>query len=138
MLSFDPHVNFKHILVVDDDSLSRILVKNQLEMAGIHVTTANDGQYALKLLQDGLNPDVVISDLQMPVMDGFALLQAIRANQNWNTVPFIIISGFDDKTNIQRAAELGADGFLSKPLGRTQLIEILQNCGGRVQGNSSS
>ncbi|NDJ77320.1 MAG: response regulator [Chloroflexi bacterium] len=118
--------SLSHVLIVDDEDEIRDLVKAQLELNGLQVTSAWNAAEACQLLHDGVRPDVVVSDIKLPGMDGFSLLQVVRANPSWTNIPFVLISGFGDKDNLQRALQLGADGFLSKPFERTQLLETLQ------------
>jgi diguanylate cyclase (GGDEF)-like protein len=103
------------ILVVDDDSGGRRVTRATLAKAGFHVSEAADGQAALDALQAGL-PDLVLMDVSMPVMDGFAACAALRRLPGGDSVPVIMMTGLDDTESIERAFEVGATDFVTKPI----------------------
>jgi signal transduction histidine kinase len=107
-----------HILVVDDNRLNRLKLTRILEQQGHTVDLAEDGRQALARLteQPAAKPyDVVLLDLIMPEMDGFAVLQAIRANANLRDMVVIVISALDEMESIVRCIEMGAEDYLPKP-----------------------
>ena len=81
---------YLHLLVVDDDEAVRLYIKLQLEDAGYRVTTAVNGADALDLIHKAA-PDLVISDILMPELDGFGLCRAIRDDARLNHIPFILM-----------------------------------------------
>ena len=93
----------RHVLFVDDDADVQRMIQNLLEPRGVRVTTVSDGADALQLMNNGLRPDVILSDLEMPTMDGLALLRAVRENSEWAPIPFIVLSGHVDKPTLRRA-----------------------------------
>lgn len=102
------------MLVVDDDLLNRTLLAASLEDAGYLVETAADGQPALDLLR--AQPfDVVLLDLLMPEMDGYQLLEQMKAEPNLRHIPVIIISALDELDSVVRCIEMGATDYLPKP-----------------------
>lgn len=102
------------ILVVDDNRMNRIKLSRMLEQEGHDVVAAEDGRAALTLL--GERPfDVVLLDLLMPEMDGFAVLQRIKANADWRDIVVIVISALDEMESIVRCIQMGAEDYLPKP-----------------------
>ena len=121
MILFTPHKGRKadtvpvlQVLLVDDDAAQRMLLTMTLEQAGYEVLEAANGREALEICRD--NPDVrmIITDLSMPVMDGFELIQAIRADQV-RYMYLIVLTSTEDKQSVIKSLSLGADDFLCKP-----------------------
>ena len=118
-------------LVVDDFSTMRRIVRNLLKELGFsHVEEAEDGVVALKKLREG-NFDFVVSDWNMPNMDGLTLLQNIRSNEALKVIPVLMVTAEAKKENIIAAAQAGANGYIVKPFTAATLDEklnkILQN-----------
>ena len=103
------------ILVVDDDAGGRRLTRATLAKAGFEVVEAGDGQQALQQLDAGL-PDLVLMDVSMPVMDGFAACAELRRRPGGKRVPVVMMTGLDDVPSIERAFEVGATDFITKPI----------------------
>ncbi|WP_222183539.1 response regulator [Geminicoccus harenae] len=101
------------ILVVDDSITTRTLEKSILEAEGFRVRLAVDGQDALDSLRRE-PADLVISDVEMPRMDGFDLLQALKADAGLATIPVIMLTSRDARDQVQRGLELGADAYVTK------------------------
>jgi diguanylate cyclase (GGDEF)-like protein/PAS domain S-box-containing protein len=104
----------ERILVVDDDPTARILMQASLQQAGFAVQVAADAQEALQLFH-GASFDLVMSDVEMPGMDGFELCARLRAESDV-PVPVVMVTGMDDLASIDRAFEAGATDFLPKPI----------------------
>jgi len=112
-------------LVVDDFSTMRRIVRNLLKELGFtNVDEAEDGAVALSKLRDG-NFEFVVSDWNMPNMDGLTLLQNVRADARLKTVPFLMITAEAKKENIIAAAQAGASGYIVKPFTAATLQEKL-------------
>ncbi len=106
----------KHrILVVDDDRGGRRLTRATLERAGFEVLEAQDGLQALDVMQSEL-PDLVLMDVSMPLMDGFAACAELRKLPDGDRVPVVMMTGLDDVESIERAFAVGANDFLTKPI----------------------
>ena len=105
----------KHILVADDDPIYREVATEALEKAGHKITQAVDGGHAIALLDTG-EFDLAIVDLTMPVADGIAVIERLRAGKQNPALPVIVITGHDDASAVERAYEVGATSFLTKPL----------------------
>ncbi len=112
-------------LVVDDFSTMRRIVRNLLKELGLtNVDEAEDGVAALQKLQGG-GFDFVVSDWNMPNMDGLTLLQTIRADANLKGLPVLMITAEAKKENIIAAAQAGASGYIVKPFTAATLNEKL-------------
>ncbi|MEK7474551.1 MAG: response regulator [Candidatus Coatesbacteria bacterium] len=116
-----PLVGQPRLLVVDDDERSRRLLRALLEPMGCAVTEAAGGQEGLDRLEDG-GWDVVLLDLNMPGIDGFEVLERLRAKWPMEHLPVILVTGMDDAEARQRGLELRANEFLSKPVDRSELL----------------
>lgn len=111
------------ILIVDDFSTMRRIVRNLLKEIGYaNADEAEDGQAALKMLRAG-SFDFVVSDLNMPNMDGFELLRQIRADEKLKTLPVLLVTAEARKEDIVTAAQIGASGYIVKPFTKATLEE---------------
>ncbi len=112
-------------LVVDDFSTMRRIVRNLLKDLGYtNVDEAEDGQMALNKLKSG-GYDFVISDWNMPNMDGLTMLQCIRSNPELRSLPVLMVTAEAKKENIIAAAQAGANGYVVKPFTAATLDEKL-------------
>lgn len=103
----------RRILVVDDALTVRELQRSILERAGFEVRVAVDGRQALAMLAEGPS-DLVLTDIEMPVMDGFALTKAIRAHPPLANTPVLILTSRSSEADRQRGLDVGADGYIVK------------------------
>lgn len=110
------------IMVVDDSWLTRRALKNMLEGDGHGVLEASHGLEALTMM-DAHSPEIIILDLLMPEMDGFALLAELK--KRGSKIPVIVVSADIQNTAREKCLSLGATGFLNKPPKRDELIDIL-------------
>jgi adenylate cyclase len=115
------------ILVVDDDRLNRIVLTRNLMAHGHSVVTAEDGRQALEILECEL-PDVVLLDILMPGIDGFAVLEHVKRDARLREIPVIMISALDDMESVIRCIEAGAEDFLPKPFD-PKILEARINAG---------
>lgn len=110
------------ILIVDDDHYSTALVKAALTPCGYELLTAASGAEALESLHKNPSCRVLISDLDMPVMDGIALCQAVRSRSFAGYIYVILLTGHSEHDHKMTALEAGADEFLAKPFDRAELV----------------
>lgn len=103
------------ILVVDDDASVRLLARAALEPAGFKVEESPNGEHALQKL-DRLRPDLVLTDIVMPEMDGYTMCKALRQLPSCKHLPVVIMTGRDDIESIERAYDVGATDFVTKPI----------------------
>jgi len=113
------------LLVVDDDAATRLLLRQCLELGGFEVEEAEEGLSALNVLLEGRRPEMVLMDVHMPVMDGFAACAAIRRIPDGKRVPVLMITALDDMESINRAYAVGATDFVTKPINWTLLVHRL-------------
>jgi two-component system, sensor histidine kinase and response regulator len=114
----------KTALVVDDYPSIRKNMRELLMGLGLQCREAENGLNALEMLKQD-PPDIVLSDLVMPEMDGFELTEAIKTSPRWRRLPVVIISTHADSRYIFKALRLGADDYLTKPASREMLISVL-------------
>ncbi len=113
------------ILVVEDSLTQALQLQNLLEENGYYVTTAGDGRAALILLEKKL-PDLVISDILMPEMDGYDLCRMIKGDERWKALPVILLTQLTEAEDIVRGLESGADNFVIKPYEPKLLISQIE------------
>lgn len=106
-------VGRKRLLVVDDSITTRTLEQSILESAGYDVMTAVDGADGLRVLQEQ-GCDLVVSDVEMPRMDGFALCQAIRAHKRFKDLPVVLVTALETPEHRARGLEVGANAYIGK------------------------
>ena len=105
----------KTVLVVDDSSTVRKFVAAALNITGFRVITAVDGIEAMELMP-AEKFDLIITDLNMPEMDGFELIRTLQETLEYHDIPIIVLSSYTDLKNKDLALEMGAVAFLEKPL----------------------
>ncbi|TBX20638.1 chemotaxis protein CheY [Bowmanella sp. JS7-9] len=105
----------KHILIVDDSSSVRQMVKMTLASTGLAITEASNGQEALELL-DGHKFHLIISDVNMPIMDGITLLQQLRQREDYQYTPVLMLTTETNPDLQAQAREYGVKAWLNKPL----------------------
>jgi putative two-component system response regulator len=113
------------VLLVEDDALLLDVMRNILEMEGYQVIVAADGLAAYQAFLH-VQPDIVVSDIMMPNLDGYGLLEKVRQLPQGATVPFLFLSARTERADVSRARELGADDYLFKPFDATELIRAVR------------
>lgn len=111
------------ILIVDDEVGVRELLTDALSLGGYDTLEAKDGMSALTLIRKN-KPDLLIIDINMPIMDGFELLERVRESKN--LVPAIMLTARKDRTDVSRGLRLGADDYVTKPFGLEELLLRVQ------------
>jgi two-component system chemotaxis sensor kinase CheA len=115
----------KSVLVVEDSITARMLLKNLLEAAGYHVRTAVDGIDGLTQLRSGA-VDIVVSDVDMPRMNGFDLTTKIRGDKQFADVPVVLVTALESRADRERGMEVGANAYLVKSsFDQSNLLEVL-------------
>jgi serine/threonine-protein kinase PpkA len=117
------------VLVVEDDDAIRGNIARLLQLEGYEVSVAATGTEGLKRARAG-RPDVVISDINMPGLDGFGLVEALRADPALATTCVMMLTALDDRASMRRGMKSGADDYLAKPFTRDELLDAL---GGLLQ-----
>jgi two-component system chemotaxis response regulator CheY len=114
----------KKVLMVDDSKTTRDMVSFTLRRAGYEVIVAEDGSKALAAL-GGNSVDFVITDLNMPVMDGLALIRELRASAVHRTTPILMLTTDSDEARKSEGTAAGATGWLCKPFHPNSLVEAI-------------
>ncbi|MBF0564345.1 MAG: SpoIIE family protein phosphatase [Nitrospirae bacterium] len=116
-----------NLLIVDDSSTVRAMLTMHVELLGFKAYQAENGEEALEILRrQGI--DLIISDIMMPKMDGYRLLETLKADDNLRHIPVIVISSVDEIDSIARCIELGAEDFLSKNFNSVLLRARIDAC----------
>lgn len=115
------------ILIVDDYAPNHRLMSFVLEQSGYAVVSASDGQQALDCLE-GMQIDVIVTDLTMPRLDGLGLAARVRADARFSQVPIVMVTASGVETDQARAAGVGIDAFLTKPVDSEDLARTVGQC----------
>lgn len=110
-----------HILVVEDDNSLRRIVREFLELSNYQVYAARNGREGLEILE-WLRADLIVSDIMMPVMDGYEFYQQVRTRPDWLNIPFIFLSAKGDKLDVLEGKKLGVDDYVVKPFDSDELL----------------
>ncbi len=114
------------ILVIDDDAVQRVLLNAVFRKQGLEVLQAANGQEGIRLAREQM-PDLIVSDVNLPEMDGFAILNNLRKEPITATIPFIIITANPNEADQRRARESGANGYLPKPISIADLQALVNS-----------
>jgi two-component system sensor histidine kinase/response regulator len=116
-------MNNAKILVVEDDTHLMEGIRDILELNGYDVLTATNGSAALEVLQNQPHPpDLIVSDIMMPRMDGYDFFNAVRAHENWIAIPFIFLTAKGERDDIFRGKSMGAEDYVVKPFDADELL----------------
>jgi two-component system, chemotaxis family, chemotaxis protein CheY len=115
----------KTILTVDDSRTMREMLMLALTDAGYSVVQAVDGVHGLEVL-DTIEPDVVITDINMPRMDGFGLIEGVRRHERHRAVPVLVLTTESDAQKKDRARRAGATGWIVKPFNPEKLVDAIK------------
>ena len=119
----------KRALTVDDSKTMREMVSFTLKGAGYEVIEAEDGQHALTVLGGG-PVDVIVTDLNMPNMNGIELIKALRANPTYKYTPILMLTTEADDTKMTEGKSAGATGWIVKPFNPEKLIKVVEKVTG--------
>jgi len=114
----------KTFLIVDDSATMIMSLKANLEMQGFKVETASNGQMALDKIKAGLKPNLIITDINMPVMDGLEFIKNVRPILRFT--PILILTTESEQKKREEAKKLGATGWLVKPVSGGDLINVIK------------
>lgn len=115
-----------HILVVDDDPMVTRLVRINLELEGFQVMEAWDGSTALQMLEES-RPELLVLDIMMPQMDGWQVLEKVRAQDDFKQLPVVILTAKVQDEDVLKGWRMGADGYIVKPFNPVALAETLRS-----------
>lgn len=115
----------KRILVVEDNADNRDMLARRLLRRGYEVAVAEDGRQGLALAE-ALNPDVILMDLSMPVMDGWEAMKHLRRHPALSRTPIVALTGHAMKDDRTKSIAAGADEYMAKPLDFAALLQLLE------------
>src|SRR6185295_552009 len=117
-----------HVFMVDDDLDDRIIFSNVLDQLGIkpQITFAKQANEFFTLLKDGIMPDVIFLDINMPIMNGKQVLRDLKSNPEYSSIPVIIISASKYEKDIEETFETGAHYYLVKPYTNAYFLEAMK------------
>ncbi|MBN4056257.1 response regulator [Rhodothermus sp. AH-315-K08] len=118
-------VPVRTILVIEDKPIMRAMLVDLLDSEGFRVLEAENGEAGLPVARSQL-PDLILSDIQMPVMDGHEVLVKLRREKRTATTPFIFLTGKMERGCQRKGMDLGADDFISKPFSSSELLDAIQ------------
>ena len=113
------------ILVVDDDFVTRLMLKEYLEMNGCRIIEAGDGGEAFQTAQKE-KPDLIITDINMPNLDGYGFIEGVRRDRRHRSRPILVLSTESDPEKKGRARAAGATGWIVKPFKAESLIDAIR------------
>ena len=115
----------KKVLTVDDSRTIRNMLLVTLNNAGFETIQAEDGVEGLEVLEE-CNPDVIVTDINMPRMDGFGFIEGMRADPNHKATPVLVLTTESDAAKKQRARDAGATGWIVKPFDPAKLVDAVR------------
>ncbi|MCE7027405.1 MULTISPECIES: response regulator [Jiella] len=114
------------ILTIDDSRTMREMLKVTLASSGFTVVQAEDGQHGIEVLEGmEIEPDVIITDINMPRKDGFQFIEEVRADASRRAIPILVLTTESDAEKKQRARLAGATGWIVKPFDPTKLVDAI-------------
>jgi two-component system chemotaxis response regulator CheY len=116
----------KVILTVDDSRTMRDMLNLALVDAGFRVTQAVDGMHGLEVLRDQETPDVIVTDINMPKLDGFGFIEAVRKDGRFRAIPILVLTTESDVEKKNRARKAGATGWIVKPFDPFKLVDAIR------------
>ena len=114
----------KMILVVEDDPKQRVLARDLLQLSGFMVIEAPDGEKGVELAKR-FQPALIFLDIMMPKMDGYTACREIKMDKVTKAIPVVMLTSLDFKLNKALGKSVGADAYITKPLNREELLDVI-------------
>jgi len=124
------------VLIAEDNPVNRELLRELLEARGYAVVEAGDGQEALRQIEE-TQPDILLLDLGMPVLDGFATVRQIRQNPAMAALPVLAVTAYAMRGDREKVMEAGFDGYLSKPINFEALMQEMKRLLEKQRGKAA-
>lgn len=115
----------QRVLLIEDNEDLRINTAEIVGLAGYEVQVAENGKMGVELAFE-IQPDIIICDIMMPVLDGFGVLHAVRKHENLKNIPFIFLTAKSDRTDFRKGMESGAEDYLTKPFEPVELLRAIE------------
>ena len=110
------------ILIADDEQSIVVPLEFLMQQKGYHVMAAYNGEEAIEKVIS-FNPDLILLDIMLPIIDGFEVCQMIRSNPNWKDIKIIFVSAMGREVDIAKGLALGADAYITKPFANTEILQ---------------
>lgn len=114
------------VLVVEDEPENRLFIGLMLRTEGYQVLEAEDGVHAFEVLSNNRPPDIILLDVMMPGMNGWAVFEKLREDEFWSRIPVIMLTALAQRSDVERAVQLGVDGYVTKPFEPADLIHTIE------------
>jgi len=114
----------KAILIVEDDPRQLRLIRDLLKLSGYVTIEATDGEKGVELAK-AKKPDLILMDIMMPKMDGYTACREIKLDKATKAIPVVMLTSVDFQLNKELAKDIGADGYITKPLDRQKLLDVM-------------
>ncbi|HEY5396426.1 MAG TPA: HAMP domain-containing protein [Trebonia sp.] len=121
-----PHLRGKHVLVIDDDARNVFAITSSLELHGIEVTHASDGRQGIEVLRANPETDLILTDIMMPGMDGYATMTAIRQMPEFESLPIIAVTARAMPSDREKSLAAGANDYVTKPVDTDELMACME------------
>jgi CheY-like chemotaxis protein len=114
------------VLVVEDEPENRLFIGLMLRTEGYEVVEAEDGPTALSRLRQDPMPDLILLDVMMPGLNGWQVFEQVRSDERTRRIPVVMLTALAQRSDVERAVELGVDGYLTKPFEPVDLIHTIE------------
>lgn len=114
------------VMVVEDEPENRLFIGLMLRTEGYDVQEAEDGRCALEMLEQQPLPELILLDVMMPGLNGWQVFEQIRQNDRWAGIPVVMLTALAQRSDVERAVQLGVDGYLTKPFEPADLIHTIE------------
>ena len=114
----------KTILIVEDDPRQMRLIRDMLKVSGYKTIKATDGEKGVELAK-AKKPDLILMDIMMPKMDGYTACREIKLDKATRVIPVVMVTSLDYPLNKELGKDVGADGYITKPFGRQELLDVI-------------
>ena len=122
----------RKILIADDEQSIVVPLEFLMQQKGYHVTAAYNGEEAIEKVIS-FNPDLILLDIMLPIIDGFEVCQMIRSNPNWKDIKIIFVSAMGREVDIAKGLALGADAYITKPFANTEILQKVKEVLDHIQ-----
>lgn len=112
----------KKILIVDDEPSIIVPIQFLMEQNGYDVLVAFSGEEAMEVIEEN-QPDLILLDIMLPVIDGFEVCQRVRENPQWNKIKIILLTALGSDANVEKGLALGADAYITKPFSNIEIVD---------------